>query len=67
MHAETVALLTKLLCFPNMKYCHGNTIILRKSFKIEKSPQNITFDYKMINFPNPAYIGAPHDFYVTRV
>jgi hypothetical protein len=27
MHAETLALLTKLLCFPNMKYCHGNTII----------------------------------------
>jgi hypothetical protein len=54
MHAETLALLTKLLCFPNMKYCDGNTIILKiqYSFKIEKSPQNITFNYKMINFPN---------------
>jgi hypothetical protein len=30
MHAETLALLTKPLYFPNMKYleqCHGNTII----------------------------------------
>ena len=25
MHAETLALLTKPLCFPNMKYCHGTT------------------------------------------
>jgi hypothetical protein len=57
MHAETLALLTKPLCFPNMKYCHGNTIIFKNSFKIEKSPQNITFNYKMINFPNIYMLG----------
>ena len=54
MHAETLALLTKPLCFPNMKYCHGNTIILRI---VLKSPQNITFNYKMINFPNIYMLG----------
>ena len=45
MHAETLALLTELLCFPNMKYCHGNTIILRIVLKLKNPP-------KMINFPN---------------
>jgi hypothetical protein len=39
VHAET---LTKPLCFPNMKYCHGNTIILKiVLIKIEKSPQKL--------------------------
>jgi hypothetical protein len=57
MHAETLALLTKLLCFPNMKYCHGNKIILRIVLKLKNSPQNITFNYKMINFPNIYMLG----------
>jgi hypothetical protein len=39
MHAETLALLTKLLCFPNMMYCHGNTIILRIVLKLKNPPQ----------------------------
>jgi hypothetical protein len=39
MHAETLALLTKPLCFPNMKYCHGNTIILRIVLKLENAPK----------------------------
>ena len=56
MHAETLALLTKPLCFPNMKYCHGNTRILKIVLKL-KNPQNITFNYKMINFPNIYMLG----------
>ena len=48
MHAETLALLTKPSCFPNMKYCDGNTIILRIVLRL-KNPY--TFNYKMINFP----------------
>ena len=38
-----------------MKYCHGNTIILRIVLKLKNPPPplpNITFNYKMINFPN---------------
>jgi hypothetical protein len=41
MHAETLALLTKPSCFPNMKYCHGNTIILRIVLKL-KNPLKIS-------------------------
>ena len=50
MHAETLALLTKLLCFPNMKYCHGSMIILRIVLKLKNPP-------KMINFPNIYVLG----------
>ena len=50
MHAETLALLTKLLCFPSKKYCHGNTIILRIVLKLKNPP-------KMINFPNIYVLG----------
>ena len=50
MHAETIALLTKLLCFPNMKYDHGNTIILRIVLKLKNPP-------KMINFSNIYMLG----------
>jgi hypothetical protein len=39
MHAETLALLTKPLCFPNMKYCHGNTTILRIVLKLRNPPK----------------------------
>ena len=39
MHAETLALLTKPLHFPNMKYCHGNTIILRIVLKLKNPPK----------------------------
>ena len=39
MHAETLALLTKPLCFPSMKYCHGNTIILRIVLKLKNPPK----------------------------
>jgi hypothetical protein len=41
MHAETLALLTKPLCFPNMKYCHGNTntIILKIVLKLKNPPK----------------------------
>jgi hypothetical protein len=39
MHAEPLALLTKPLCFPNMKYCHGNTIILRIALKLKNPPE----------------------------
>jgi hypothetical protein len=39
MHAETLALLTKPLCFPNMKYYHGNTIILRIVLKLKNLPK----------------------------
>jgi hypothetical protein len=52
MHAETLALLIKHSMFSEyeeLSSCHGNTIILR-SFKIEKSPQNITFNNKITIF-----------------
>jgi hypothetical protein len=39
MHAETLALLTKLLCFPNMIYCHGKKIILRIVLKLKNPPK----------------------------
>jgi hypothetical protein len=39
MHAETLALLTKLLCFPNMKYCHGKKRILRIVLKLKNPPK----------------------------
>jgi hypothetical protein len=61
MHAETLALLTKPLCFPNMEYCHGNTIILKIVLKLKNPPPppppNITFKYKMIDFPNIYMLG----------
>jgi hypothetical protein len=50
MYAETLALLTKLLCVPNMKYYHGSTIILRIVLKLTNPP-------KMINFPNIYMLG----------
>jgi hypothetical protein len=39
MQAETLALLTKQLCFPNMHYCHVNTIILRIVLKLKNAPK----------------------------
>ena len=41
MHAGTPALLTKQLRFPNMNYCHGNTIILGIVLKL-KNPLKIS-------------------------
>ena len=58
MHAGTLALLTKQLRFPNMNYCHGNTIILRIVLKL-KNPLKISLLISkcMINFPNLYMLG----------
>jgi hypothetical protein len=48
-------------CFANIKCCHGNTIILRIVSKLKNPPptqkNNISFNYKMINFPNIYMLG----------
>ena len=57
MHAETLALLTKPLYFPNMKYLNSKVVVmvtrqfLKNILTNEKSLKNITFNYKIINFP----------------
>jgi hypothetical protein len=39
MHAETLALLTKLIWFPNVRYCHGKKIILRIVLNLKNPPK----------------------------
>jgi hypothetical protein len=59
MHAETLALLTKSLYFPNV--FKVVVMVTRYFFKNiitnEKSPKNITLNYKIINFPNIYMLG----------
>ena len=55
MHAETLALLTKTIVFSEHEISKVVVKVTRKFFKNiltnEKSPKNITFNYKIINFP----------------
>ena len=53
MHAETLALLTKPLHFHEVSkvVVMVTRYFFKNIFTNEKSPKNITFNYKIINFP----------------
>ena len=63
MHAETPRLADKTIVFSEHEVFtvvvmpHGNTIILKNIFTNEKSPKNITFNYKIVNSPNKNMLG----------
>jgi hypothetical protein len=53
MHAETLALLNSK--YEVLSWLHVD--IIRIVLKLENPPQNITFNYQMINFPNIYMLG----------